>query len=404
MESSARVVTDTSGIRNDDHDVCFSKFASSIQTPALRRVTLKVNAVQGINLGQGTCQLPVPEVVQEAAIEAIRSGYNRYTAARGLPSIREAISKKLQRDNGFSSLNPETEVIATNGATGAFEALCAGFVNVSDKVAIIEPYYPYHITTLEKYSASIIRIKLNLLDWSIDFDELEIALKKNPKFLVITNPGNPHGKVYSKEELIQIGRLCNKYGTYLISDETYEYITYDNRPHISPGSLSELRERTFTVGSYSKTFSITGWRVGYLVTPPHYSDKLVAMHDLTYVCTPSAFQEAIARSIEVLPVSFYDELKTKYAKKRELLRKALEGAGLTPKIPQGAYYMIADFSERFPHFSSFEFIDHMISAVGIGAVPSDDFTETPKDHKWVRFCYAVEDSVLMSAAEKISRL
>lgn len=404
MESPENPRTFSNGENVTNADSLSSEFASSIQTPALRRVTVKVNAVGGINLGQGTCQLPVPQEVQDAAVSSIREGFNRYTIPRGLLSLRKAISMKLMRDNGFTSIDPETEVLATSGATGAFEALCAGFINPGDKVAIVEPYYPYHITTLEKYSAKILRVKLNLSDWSLESNDLQAVFKNKPKFFVISNPGNPHGKVYSKEELLLVGDLCKRHGAYLISDETYEYITYENQPHISAGSIPELRQLTFTIGSYSKTFSITGWRIGYLITPPHFSDTLVAMHDLTYVCAPSVFQEAVARSIETLPVSFYSELRQKYEKKRALLSAALTSAGITPRIPQGAYYMIADYSARFPKLTSFEFVDHMIGTVGIGAVPSDDFTENPRQHQWVRFCYALEDSVLQDAAERIARL
>lgn len=387
----------------EGHSV-LSAFSLTLAPPALRRITVKVNAVNGINLGQGTCQLPVPDLVKEAAIDAIQKGHNLYTVPRGIPSLRKAIAFKLMRDNNFPSLDPEREIIVTSGATGAYDAVCATLLNPGDKVVLFEPYYPYHLKTLEKYGADILLLPIDLKDGSFNIEKLESLLKQHPKLVVLANPGNPHGKVFSREELEIIGSLCSKYETYIAADETYEYLTYDGLAHISIGTIPTINNRTFTIGSYSKTFSITGWRVGYLVCPAEFADTLTGMHDLTYICSPSAFQEAVAVSILEIPKEFYQSQRLKYERKRKLLCDALNAAGLQARSPQGSYYIIADYSKRFSDLSSFEFVDHMIERIGVGAVPSDDFTRNPSDNKWVRFCYALEDEILLQASDKFSSL
>lgn len=370
----------------------FSEFALSMEPPALRRLSVKVAAVNGINLGQGTCQLPVPEEVSEFAKQAIDEGINRYTNPKGLQSLRDAIIYKY--NNRYS----DEEILVTSGATGAYDSLCEALLDRGEKAALIEPYYPYHRMVLKKYGAQILTIPLSAPDWRIDFDLVEKALKENPKIFVISNPGNPTGKVYSESELQKLIELCSQYNCRLISDETYEYITY--RPFTSAGKFKS--NNVCVVGSFSKTFSITGWRVGYLLATPDLIDIALGLHDLTYICSPAPLQEGVARAVKSLPQSFYTELCGKYKIKRDILVSGLTKAGFNVYDPQGSYYLIGDFREIDPSSSSYEFVEKMIERCGVGAVPSNDFVS--KEAQWARFCYALEDSVLVEAVDKLSTL
>lgn len=363
---------------------------SLLEPPILRRIGLEVEKVSGVNLAQGICQLPVPEEVVEFAKQAIDDGINRYTHQRGLKSLRDAISDK----RGVF----EEEVLVTSGATGAFDSLCAALLDIGDKAVMIEPYYPYHRMVLNKYGAKVLTVSLNNIGWKINFDEVEAALKQSPKVFVITNPGNPTGKVYSKDELENLIELCKAYNCHLISDETYEYIVY--KPFYSAGTFKS--NNVSVVGSFSKTFSITGWRVGYLVSNSELIDLVSPLHDLTYICAPAPLQEAVARALKYLPDSFYLDLKKKYEVKRDILFFGLKAVGFKVFKPEGAYYLIVDFRDIAPDLSSYDCVMKMIRECGVGAVPSDDFVS--QKASWARFCYALEDSVLLEVRERLKNL
>lgn len=371
--------------------------------PLLRQVTVKVNKVGGINLGQGTCQLPVPEEVQTAACNAIRAGHNRYTLAQGTLEARQALAIKLENFNHIKA-NPETEILLTPGVTGAFEAVCSTFIEKGDKVVGFEPYYPYHHNALTKYGADITYVKLKLPDWSFSLQELESALAHHPKFLLINTPNNPTGKVFTETELRAIGTLCEKYGVLVVTDEMYEYMTYDGAKHVSPASLPEFAGRTITMGGYSKTFAITGWRLGYAVGPAEIIHLMTRFIDAVYICTPSISQAMLIESLATLGQDFYDALAEKYAKKRAFFCEALERAGFELVKPQGAYYVIANFEKNFGKMPSSAFVDFMIEKAKVGAVPAGDFVQDVTDQHWVRFCIAVEDTVLEAAAEQLLQL
>lgn len=382
----------------------FSHYALGVESPTLRFITQKVIAANGINLGQGTCQVPAPQEVINAAAQAMRDGINGYTLAKGLPSLRAAIAKKLARDNDITDVNPETEIIVTCGATGALEGVCEAFINPGDEVILFEPYYPYHKKTLEKFNATIRYVALKGPAWTFDEEELARSFGPKTKFVVINTPSNPCGKVFTREEILRIGKLCVQNGAYLITDEIYEYMVFDGKKHLSPASIKELRPYTFMIGGYSKTFAITGWRIGFLLVPSQFCEKLSQVLDLTYVCAPAPLQEGVARALEVLPISFFDSLAATYQKKRDYFAQVLRGRGLHVEVPAGSYYLIAHFSERFPDKTGMEFVLHMIEKAQVGAVPSQDFVRKPEEQRWARFCVAVEDSILDKAADYLKRL
>lgn len=377
--------------------------AEAIEPPSLREITLRVQAVGGINLGQGVCQLPIPEILVDAVNDAVKNGVNRYTNPRGLESLRRAIAGKLKRDNKIE-VDPEKEVLVTCGSTGAFEGVCATLINPGDRVVSFAPFYPYHHNTLKRFQAEITYVDLKTPHWEFSFTELEQAFSKEVKFVLINTPANPTGKVFSREELEFIGKLCHRFDTLAVTDEIYEYMVFDGKTHISPGSLDSLRDRTITIGGYSKTFAITGWRIGFLALPQRIAEKMVALLDSIYICAPAPLQEAVATAITKLSPDFYQDLSRAYLKKRDYFAAALAEVGFHPYLPVGAYYMMADYRERFPDLSSDNFVRLMIERARVGAVPARDFVVDSSQAGWVRFCFAVPDEVLEKTREQLQLL
>jgi aminotransferase len=387
-----------------DHRQLLSQQTHAFSSPALRQITIEVQRINGVNLGQGTCQLPAPDYVLQWADISARGGNNRYTNPRGLLSFREALAKKLAHHNGIEGLDPESEILITCGATGAFEAVCAVLLDPGDEVVVFEPYYPYHIQALKRYGAKITYVPLRGNGFQFDPDELRRAVNEKTKFMLVNTPGNPTGKVLSKDELETIAGILEPYRALLVTDEIYEYMVFDGARHISPASLPSLRDRTITMGGYSKTFSITGWRIGYCVVPAAIAPEMASVLDAIYVCAPAPLQEAVAQGINHFGDDFYEELCAKYKHKRDLFAAGLTEIGLEPVVPNGAYYMICRFDKLFPGLTSWEFVRRMIASSGVGGVPSDDFVRDSSVAPWVRFCLAVDDSVLETALERLHAL
>lgn len=390
-------------MQNKPLDMLLSRPASALQPPSLREITQRVAAVSGINLGQGVCQLPTPQFVIEAASQALHDGLNRYTNPRGLLSLREALAEKLRRHNNITA-DPEREILVTSGSTAAFEAVCALLLDPGDEVVNFVPYYPYHHNALRRYGAKVNLVELSGPDYTFDPNDLNSACSNKTKFIIVNTPGNPSGKVFTEQELDIVAEAAERCGALVVTDEIYEYMVFDGRKHVSPASLPRLSGRTITIGGYSKTFAITGWRVGFAVVPPQLADRAAALLDSIYVCAPAPLQEAVARGIGAFGDEFYTELQRTYQRKRDLFCAALRRAGLNPAVPQGSYYIIADFRDRFRQYDSRGFVDMMIERARVGAVPSSDFVEDSRNEKWVRFCVSVADEVLEQAAENLRAL
>jgi len=380
-----------------------SRSTELFHSPVLRQITIEVEKVQGVNLGQGVCNLSVPEPVLAGAAAAARAGINRYTNSRGLLTLRRAIAAKLQDFNGITA-DPDTNIMVTNGATGAFEAVCAVLLDPGDEVIVFEPTYPYHVQALKRYQAQVKLIILRAPDWEIDFERVKAALTPRTKFIVINTPANPTGHVFSRQELEQLAEVLAPTDCLVVTDEIYEYMTFDGALHVSPASLQSLAARTVTIGGYSKTFSITGWRIGYVVVPPPLAEATAAFLDAVYVCAPAPLQQGVADAINELGTEFYSDLRRKYECKRDLFFDGLTKIGLDPLKPAGAYYMICSFDRLFPDLDSAEFVARMIRESGVGAVPSSDFVLDHPRAKWVRFCLAQEDAVLNDALCRLERL
>ncbi len=381
-----------------------SELTKLATVPALRQITIEVQRVNGINLGQGVCQLPVPEFVIESAQKAMIDGFNRYTNPRGITEFREAIAMKLNRDNQITGLDPENNVIATCGVTGGFEGICSVLLNPGDEVIVLEPSYPYHIQALKRFKAVTKTVAMTGSNWQIDWEKLKAELSPKTKFVLINTPGNPTGKVFSMAELQILAELLEGTDCLVVSDEIYEYMVFDAANHISPASVPGLESRTITMGGYSKTFSITGWRIGYLAFPSELGESLTSILDAIYVCPPAPLQKGVADAIFHFGPEFYSSLSKKYQAKRDMFYSGLKNLGLNPNCTSGAYYMICEFKDRFPQMTSWEFARHLIETTGVGSVPSSDFVKSPDEHPWVRFCLAVEDTILDTALERLEKI
>ena len=375
-----------------------AKRSQGIQQSSIRAVTRRIEAVRGINLGQGNCDLPPhPEVIQ-AAQSAIEEGHNSYTLFDGIAPLKEAIVERCVAYNGLDIT--DRNVLVTGGATGAFECICKGFLEPGDEVIMFEPIYQYHVRQVRERGAILRYIKLNPPDWSFSVDELEAAFSERTKLFVFANPNNPCGKVFSHDELLLIGDTCRKKGVIAVVDEVYEYIISDGAKHLSLASLPGMFEHTLTVSSASKTLFVTGWRVGWLIAPEAILDPLGVKSDETYVCAPAPLQHAVAQALR-LGDDFFNSIRTPFSRKRNLLSGALVEAGFKPYNPEGAYYTLADY-RPLGFKDDVSAMVSLIEQVGIGAVPGNSFFPSEENTGMLRFCFALSDDQIERACEMLT--
>ena len=368
----------------------------------IRAMTQACVQAKGLNMAQGVCDTPVPPVVLRSAALAIDSGKNTYSRFDGLPELRQAIAKKLLQYNGITA-DPETDVTVSAGATGAFHCTCLALLNPGDEVILFEPYYQYHILALLAVEAVPVRVKMRPPGWIFSIDEVERAITPRTKAIIVNSPGNPSGKVFSRQELESIAVIAQQHDLFVFTDEIYEYFLYDGRTHVSMATLPGMADRTITVGGYSKTFSITGWRIGYSVASARWAQAIGAMNDLLYVCAPTPLQAGVAVGIQELPGSFYHELARDYQRKRDRFCQALANAGLPPSIPQGAYYVLADAS-RLPGVTGKERAMFLLETIGLAGVPGEAFFSGADGRQFIRFSYAKIDSDIDDACRRLARL
>src|SRR5580658_10508658 len=318
--------------------LALSQLAPGTVQSEIRAMTAECDRIGGINLAQGVCDTPVPVPVEEAAIQAIRDGHNIYTRCDGIARLRNAIAAKQQRDYGLS-YDPETEVLVASGATAGLHAAAMALLNPGDEVLIFEPFYGYHVSTLQSLRAKPVIVSLTEPDYALDVDALRAAVTAKTRAILLNTPTNPSGKVFSRAELESIAAVVQEHDLFLFTDEIYEYFVYDGARHVSPATLPGMRDRTIVISGFSKTFSVTGWRLGYVTADAKWMGAMSYFHDLTYVCAPSALQHGAAAGLELLPPSFYTQLAADHQDKRTRMLSALTAAGLTPSTPAGAYYV-----------------------------------------------------------------
>lgn len=373
----------------------------SIRQSDIRRFSAICAAVNGINLSQGVCDQPAPDAVKRAAKEAIDADYATYTNLRGIVELREAIAAKMRDFNGIEC-DPENEIAVTVGSAGAFACIALSTLNPGDECVVFSPFYSYHVNLLQLLGVGVNFVDLKPPDWSYDPEQLESAFTERTRMIVVCTPGNPTGKVFTEAELKQITELANKHNVWIVTDEIYEYITYD-KEHISVGRFAEACDRTLTVSGASKTYAVTGWRVGYAVGPADIIDRIAVVNDLLYICAPAPLQHGIVAGL-ALPDSYYNQMRTDYLLKRELLVDTLREIGFTPFVPDGSYYLLASFEKgRWPDATAAT--EAILEQVGVATVPGSAFYRNPADGEdQLRFCYAKQMPDLQEACTRLLRL
>ena len=368
----------------------------------IRVMTIECEKVGGVNLAQGVCDLGVPPEVVQGTVEAISRGYNSYTRYDGLSELRQAVAGKLRRFNDIEA-DPETEISISAGTTGSFYCACLALLNPGDEVILFEPYYGYHLNTLLAAGAVARYVTMQPPDWTFEQRDLERAVTSRTKGIMVCTPGNPSGKVSTLAELRMISDFAQAHDLFVFTDEIYEYFVYDDRTHVSPAALAEIRDRTVMISGYSKTFSITGWRIGYSMCQSRWAEAIGYINDLVYVCAPAPLQLGVAAGINKLAPEYYSALRDEFRVKRDRLCSALLGAGLSPIVPQGSYYVLADVS-RLPGTTSKEKAMHLLGATGVASVPGAAFYQSGVGQNLVRFCFAKTEAELEDACGRLRRL
>ncbi|NTU57775.1 MAG: pyridoxal phosphate-dependent aminotransferase [Chlorobiaceae bacterium] len=368
----------------------------------IRSMSIECARMGGINLSQGVCDTPVPLEVLQGAADAIMQGVNIYTHHTGIRELREAIADKQRRFTGME-LDPEHEIVVSAGATGAMYCAFQALLNRGDEVIVFEPYYGYHVSTLRAVEAVPVFVSLDAPDWSFRIENLEAAVTPGTRALLVNTPANPSGKVFSRDELALIADFAVRHDLFVFTDEMYEHFVYDGLSHCSLATLPGMKERTITVSGLSKTFSVTGWRIGYAMCDARWAGAIGYFNDLFYVCAPSPLQAGVAAGLLSLDDGYYQALSVEYAAKRELFCQALVEAGLRPHIPQGAYYVLAD-TDGVPGSTARERAMHILRKTGVASVPGSAFYHGKGGESLVRFCFAKDTPVLEAACEKLLKL
>ncbi len=370
----------------------------------IREMTRLANQHGAINLGQGMPDFEAPEAVKEAACQAIRDGYNQYSITWGVPELRRAIVAKARAFNGIEC-DADANITVCCGATECMMASMLALVDPGDEVVIFQPFYENYGPDALLTGAKPVWVPLRWPDWSFDPAELRAAFSPHTRAIIVNTPNNPTGRVFTREELTLIAELCQEFDAYALSDEIYEYIRYGETPHTSIATLPGMADRTVTISGLSKTFSVTGWRLGYCIAPPAVTDGIRKAHDFLTVGAPHPLQVAGAAAL-ALPQTYYDKLRADYGRRRDILLPYLREAGFDLQAPEGAYYVMTDIAgfKRAPQNDA-EFVRWMIREIGVSAVPGSSFyNPRERGSTKVRFMFAKRDETLHAAGERLLKL
>jgi aminotransferase len=362
----------------------------------------RCHAMGGINLAVGVADDAVPPALRASVQEAIDGGANGYTWPRGLPALREAIARKLGADNGLV-VDPDREVVVTAGSTAAFYCACLALFDPGDEMVVFQPYYSYHVQTLG--ALGIVARTATLLPprWTYAIDAVRDALSPRTKAILVNTPANPSGKVFGDAELRELAALAIERDLAVVTDEIYEPFVYDGRLHGSIAALPGMAERTVTISGFSKAFSITGWRVGYAAGPARWMRVMADANEMIYVCAPTPLQRALASALGALPPTYVQDLRDRYELKRRRLCEALRRAGLTPFVPEGGIFMLADVG-RLPGERAHDKVLHLLSHTGVAAAPGDGFFADATGGDIARFCFAKRDDELDEACARLMKI
>ncbi len=366
----------------------------------IRMMTRLATRHGAINLAQGFPNFPAPDVLKEGAAAAIHGDVNQYAITWGAKRFRDALVAKYADWYGME-IDPETEVTVTCGATEAVVATLLAIVDPGDEVIVLEPFYENYGPDTVLCAAKPVFVPLGD-GWRIDFDRLRAVFSERTRAIVVNTPNNPTGRVFSGEELEGIAALCREFDAYAVTDEVYEHIVYDGHGHVPMATLPGMRDRTITVSGASKTFAVTGWRIGTIVAHPEVTDAIRKVHDFLTVGAPAPLQEGVAAGMETLPAEYYEELGELYRRKRDLFYGSLVDAGFECAPPEGAYYILADFS-NLSDLPDDRFAEWLTAEVGVAPVPGSSFFSDPNDgRRLVRFAFCKTDELLEEAAARLA--
>ena len=386
-----------------------SELAPRVVQSEIRAMTMACDAVGGVNLAQGVCDTEVPRVVAEAAIRAIHDGHNIYTRADGIPRLRRAIADKVTRTHGVT-VDAEREVVVTSGVSGGLHSVAMALLNAGDEVILFEPLYGYHVSTLRALKVVPIPVELTGENWALDLDAVRAAVTSRTRALIVNTPSNPAGKVFTRAEIEGLAAIALEHELFVFTDEIYEHFLYGDAEHVSPLMLAGMRERTVLMSGFSKTFSVTGWRVGYVVADAKWVPAISYFHDLLYVCAPAPFQVGCAAGVEELGRGFYAKLALDHEAKRTMIVEALTAAGMRPHVPEGAYYVLADAS-GIEGVTAAARARTLLKETGVASVAGSAFymQKTGMQHhgratrgeELLRFCFAKKDEDLAEACRRL---
>jgi len=365
----------------------------------IREMTRIAIQYDAINLAQGFPDFSPPVELIDAAKRVMDQDYHQYSITWGSPRFREALAAKQRHFMGLE-LHPDENIVVTCGATEAMIASMLTVCNPSDKVIVFSPFYENYIADTILTGSEPIFVDLKPPSFAFDEEELRNAFRSGAKAIIVCNPSNPSGRVFTLEELQLIANLSQEYDAFVITDEVYEHITYDPHQHTYLAGLPGMFERTLTCGSLSKTYSITGWRLGYVISSNAIINGVKKVHDFLTVGAPAPLQEAAVTALN-FPFSYYDELKGKYTYRKEILSNEIQNAGLKFLTPQGAYYILVDISE-FGFDSDREFCRWMIENIGIAAVPGSSFFRD--NNSYIRLHFAKDEDTLRQVGERLARI
>jgi aminotransferase len=377
-----------------------SEKAQRFTESVIRDMTRQARQYGAVNLAQGFPDFAAPEALKAAAAAAVHADVNQYAITWGAKSLRDAIAAKAKRDRGLD-VDPETEITVTCGATEAMIATMLALLDPGDEVIVFEPFYENYGPDAILSGAVPQFVTLHAPDWSIDREELERAFGPRTRALVLNTPNNPTGKVFTRDEMQAIADLCQKWDVLVITDEIYEHMLYDGAEHVAMATLPGMRERTVTINGLSKTYAVTGWRVGWTVAPEALTSAIRKVHDFLTVGAPAPLQEAGAHAL-ALPPSYYVELATAYRDRRDFLMAALERAGFRCFKPRGAYYIMTDIA-AFGFADDVAFSQWLVREIGVAPVPGSSFYSDPaRGARQVRFCFPKRDATLADAARRLA--
>jgi aminotransferase len=379
-----------------------SRKAQQFTESVIREMTRLALRHGAVNLAQGFPDFPAPAEVKDAAVRAVQADINQYAITWGAREFRRAIAERFEKDSGLA-IDPEQEVTVCCGATEAMIASLLAVVNPGEEAVVFEPFYENYGPDAIISGAVPRFVPLRPPDWTFDPEELASAFNERTRALILNTPNNPTGKVFSQEELETIAGIVRRSNAYVLTDEIYQYLVYEGRRHISMASLPGMRERTITINSMSKTYSVTGWRVGYAIAPPQITNAIRKMHDFLTVGAAAPLQQAGITALR-LDEDYYHKLRDNYLKRRNRLLEALEEAGFKCFKPYGAYYIMTDIS-GFGFADDIAFTRHLIEKVGVAPVPGSSFySDRSLGSQQVRFTFCKKESTLDEAAQRLQKL